>query len=568
MSLYGVLRTGVSGMTAQSTKFGTIADNIANTGTTGYKRASVQFSALLLESSAQAYNSGAVSTSIRHSVTEQGPLVYTSSATDLAIEGSGFMLVADANGTPFLTRAGSFVTDAATANLVNTGGYTLLGYPLDEGNPSAVLNGVSNLEPINMTDKNLQARPSTGGVFSVNLPANEPLVTGDTPSENLVTSAYTVKSSIVAYDNIGNEVTLDVYMTKTSETPFEWEVSIFDQSAAAPGGGFPYTSGPLASQVMAFDEFGALVSTTTIPVPTTEGTFEVQLPAGEAVVSGDTPFDNLGTSTFSYMETVTAYDNAGDPVLLDVYMTKTNDTPFEWEVTVFDQSAGSPGFPYTGGSLVSSTLSFTAGGALSGSGVVSIPVPGGATFDLDFASSTQLAAAYDLGDVEVNGTALATTAGGVVSIPVPDGATLDLDFGSTTQLATAYTPLNVEVNGNAPSAISGIVIDFDGTVFASFENGSRLAVYRIPLATVQSPDNLRSEPGDAFSVTSSSGDIQIGFPNEGGRGSLAGGSLEQSNVDMASELTEMIVAQRDYQANSKIVQTSSELLEVLMNLKR
>jgi len=85
---------------------------------------------------------------------------------------------------------------------------------------------------------------------------------------------------------------------------------------------------------------------------------------------------------------------------------------------------------------------------------------------------------------------------------------------------------------------------------------------------VASPDNLKAVAGDAFSITTSSGDIQIGFPTEGGRGSLVSGALEQSNVDMASELTDMIVAQRDYTANSKVVQTSSDLLDILMNLKR
>lgn len=418
MSLYGVLRTGVSGMNAQSTKLGTIADNIANTGTIGYKSASTQFSALLLDSGENNYNSGAVTTDIRHAISKQGSLVYTTSSTDLAIQGNGFLVVADPNGTPYLSRAGSFVTDAATGNLVNTGGYTLLGYALDDGNPNAVLNGVANLTAINMTDKNLQAKPSTTGVFSVNLPSAEDVVIGDTPADNQATSSYSVKSSIVAYDNLGNPVTLDVYMTKTNDSPTEWEVAVFDQSEAATGGGLPYTTGPLVSQTLEFDASGILTAAT------------------------------------------------------------------------------------------------------------------------------------------------------IIDVPVPGGMTLSLDFSGTTQLATGYTPLNVEVNGNAPSAISGIEIDQDGTVYASFENGSRVAAYRIPFATVASPDNLKALPGDAYAVTNASGDLQIGFPTEGGRGMLVAGSLEQSNVDMASELTDMIVAQRDYTANSKIVQTSSELLDVLMNLKR
>ncbi len=128
--------------------------------------------------------------------------------------------------------------------------------------------------------------------------------------------------------------------------------------------------------------------------------------------------------------------------------------------------------------------------------------------------------------------------------------------------------MNVKVNGNAPSSISGVDIDADGTVYAAYDNGSRVAVYRIPLATVPSPDNLRSVAGDAYSITTESGDLQIGFPTEGGRGNLVSGALEQSNVDMASELTDMIVAQRDYTANSKVIQTSSDLLDVLMSLKR
>jgi flagellar hook protein FlgE len=145
---------------------------------------------------------------------------------------------------------------------------------------------------------------------------------------------------------------------------------------------------------------------------------------------------------------------------------------------------------------------------------------------------------------------------------------MTMDLTGTTQLATAFTPMNVTVNGNAPSSISGLVIDKDGYVYATYENGSRVAAYRIPLATVSSPDNLQAFPGDAFAITTTSGDLQIGFPTEGGRGKLVSGALEQSNVDMASELTDMIVAQRDYTANSKVVQTSSDLLDVLMNLKR
>lgn len=90
MSLYGMMQTGASGMNAQANRLSTVADNIANSSTTGYKKASTAFSSLILPSSAGAYNSGAVNTSVRYSIADAGPLNFTTSNTDLAIDGDGF----------------------------------------------------------------------------------------------------------------------------------------------------------------------------------------------------------------------------------------------------------------------------------------------------------------------------------------------------------------------------------------------------------------------------------------------------------------------------------------------
>lgn len=418
MSLYGVLRTGVSGMNAQANKLGTIADNIANTGTTGYKRASTEFSSLLIDGGKGNYQSGAVETKVRYAISQQGTLSYTTSATDLAIQGDGFMIVSDKAGVPYLTRAGSFVVDASSGNLVNTAGYTLMGYDVSDGAPDVVLNGAGALTEVNLSAMNLQAKPSTDGTFVVNLPANADVVAGDTPADNSTASVYSEKSSVVAFDKLGNEVTLDIYLTKTAAAPGAWEMTVYDRADAAAGGGFPYAGGALATQTLSFSDTGKLTSTPSL------------------------------------------------------------------------------------------------------------------------------------------------------SLDVPGGSTLTLDLTGTTQLAADYTPLNVAVDGNAPSTVSGVVIKGDGIVYATYENGAEAPAFRIPLADVASPDNLKPLAGNVFATTVESGDMQIGFPEEGARGSLVSGALEQSNVDMAAELTEMIVAQRDYTANSKIVQTSSELLDVLVNLKR
>jgi len=145
---------------------------------------------------------------------------------------------------------------------------------------------------------------------------------------------------------------------------------------------------------------------------------------------------------------------------------------------------------------------------------------------------------------------------------------MTLDVSTMQQLASDYAPLDPIVNGNAPSQVDKMEFGKDGTVYAVYEDGTRIATYRIPLATVPSPDKMTPEAGNVYSASIESGNVQVAFPGQSGLGSILSGALEQSNVDMGEELTAMIEAQRNYTANSKVFQTGSELLDVLMNLKR
>jgi flagellar hook protein FlgE len=418
MSLYGMMRTGASGMAAQAARLGTVADNIANMSTTGYKRASTEFSTLVLDAGGS-YVSGGVESHTRYAISSQGPISYTTSTTDLAIRGNGFFLVSDTSGQVYMTRAGSFVMDG-DGRLVNAAGYQLLGYPLANGEPTVVANGYTGLEVINISELGMRAVPSTTGRFYVNLPSEAEIIpAANLPSANAASAQFTSKTSLVAYDNLGREVLLDVYSAKTADNT--WEITIFDRSAASAGGGFPYGSGPLATVTLTFD-------------------------------------------------------------------------------------------PATG--------------------------------SLDPASPTSISAA------------------------IPNGSVLTLDLSKSSQLAEDYVLLDAFVNGNAPSAVDSIEISDDGYLYAIYENGMRVPTHRIPLATVTSPDNLRPHSGNAYLATQDSGDVRIGFAGTGGLGAIVSGALEQSNVDLASELTTMIESQRNYTANSKVFQTGADLFDVLVNLKR
>lgn len=419
MSLYGMMRTGVSGMSAQANRLSTVADNIANSSTTGYKRSKTEFSSLIVPSTAGSYNSGGVTTAVRTSVSSQGVLQYTTSTTDLAVSGSGFFIVQDASSQPFLTRAGSFVPDG-NGNLVNAAGYKLMGYSYANGVPAATANGYNGLEPVTIGQSALTAAASENGYLSANLPKDATAVAAaDLPSANAASAQYSAKTSLVAYDDTGGQKLLDVYFTKTGANT--WEVAVFDRDDASAGSTFPYASGPLATQTLDFD---------------------------------------------------------------------------------------------------SST------GKLSGT------------------SATDIA------------------------IPVPGGQTLTLDLSSMSELSTDFTVFGADVDGTPPSAINSIEIAGDGTVYAQYDDGSFRALYRVPLADVPSPDNLKAVSGNVFAESASSGGVRIGFAGEGGLGEMVSGALENSNVDIAEELTNMIQAQRSYTANSKTFQTGSELMDLLVNLKR
>lgn len=247
-------------MNAQTSRLGTVADNIANSNTTGYKRATTEFSSLVLDSGSSDYNSGSVESKIRYLISDQGSFSPSSSPTDLAISGNGFFVVEGSDNQFLLTRAGSFIKDP-DGYLVNAAGYRLSGYSLAQGDPPIVVNGTAGLQAVNVGSLALQATPTTSGVFSANLPSNWNVVDpADLPSMNDTTSAPSTdpddptkaaKSSLVTYDYLGNEVTIDIYMAKTAAN--EWEVTVYNRADAATGGGFPYSSGPLTTETLTFD---------------------------------------------------------------------------------------------------------------------------------------------------------------------------------------------------------------------------------------------------------------------------------------------------------------------------
>lgn len=236
MSLYGMMRTGGSGMNAQANRLGTVAENIANANTTGYKRASTEFSSMILPTTNGTYNSGGVETKVRYSISSEGAKTYTTSGSDLAIDGGGFFIVSGANGQEYLTRAGAFTQDGE-GNLVNAAGYTLMGYEYGNGaDPTVVVNGFDGLSKVNLSSDGLVAKGSTKGSMGANLPSGAAV--GDVST-----------TSLIVYDSQGNTRILDFNYTKTAENA--WSVGVVDRD----------TGTSLATQSLTFDAAGKMTST-------------------------------------------------------------------------------------------------------------------------------------------------------------------------------------------------------------------------------------------------------------------------------------------------------------------
>ena len=141
---------------------------------------------------------------------------------------------------------------------------------------------------------------------------------------------------------------------------------------------------------------------------------------------------------------------------------------------------------------------------------------------------------------------------------------LTIDISKSTQLATGFNISTATVDGSSPSTLDHVAIGKDGTITSVYKNGIQKSIYQIPLATVTSPDELTPLSGNVYEASLVSGDMIIGKANSGPFGSIDSSSLEQSTADIATQLTDMITAQRGYEANSKVVQTSSQLLQSLI----
>ncbi len=218
-------------------------------------------------------------------------------------------------------------------------------------------------------------------------------------------------------------------------------------------------------------------------------------------------------------------------------------------------------------------------GAASAWNVYGVLASGGASPDYTNAKAATLFfdSAGKLVGYQDNQGGAVSTSGSSFSLQVPDetsgaksGATakFTLSVPTVTANSSADTISVLSQDGNAPGTLQSYSIGNTGLITGVFSNGKTLNLGQIALATFANPNGLLRSGDTSFTATANSGLAQVGAPGNGARGMLQAGTLEASNVDLATEMTQLIEAERGFQANGSIITTSDTLLQNLINLKQ
>lgn len=264
----------------------------------------------------------------------------------------------------------------------------------------------------------------------------------------------------------------------------------------------------------------------------------LQAPAAAFTLDGNGDGTNDDPANYNKSSTVTVYDSQGGAHEVTMYFAKT--AANAWDVHYVYKDPANPALLVTAGSQ---SLTFDTNGAL-------IDDNSGAAINFNFGPAvTPQSIAFDFG----TGTGEA-----------PPGTGLD----GTTQFASDFAVMNLTQDGYGAGFLRNLVVSEDGMVTGIFTNGQTRAMGQVALARFVAPTELTKLGRNLYGESSSSGQAIIGSAATSGLGRVMSNSLELSNVDLAEEFVRMISAQRGFQANSRIITTTDELIQEMIALKR
>jgi len=538
MGLTDALFAGTSGLRALGHGMSVIGDNVANLNTTAFKGSRISFSDIMAQNINTAAGSGQLGrgSTIQaiYPIFTQGSFESTANPTDLAIAGNGFFIVADprATGNVYYTRDGQFMIDK-NGYLVNAAGLRVQGWRIDE-NTGDITGAITDIRidrsspPVKTSlvevitnlnaevERNVTIDNNNNAIFGDNSITDNNGVTlyskwNATLSTPLATTDYDYRTSLNIYDSLG--------------TPHE--ITIYYKAAK-------------------------LVKANGTTTPVYE--FLVTCNPNEDMrrnADGSDLGDKKGVLMYGLLE----FDTQGNVKnFLDVYRYGWDANNNQYQLVRIVNESGTPQVPND--AFATSPPFTTTIGALGANGYPILIADFLGIKVADSGGTEDPSATQNLQPIELN------------FGYYWDGSSWRSETVRTTQYSAPFATLFYDQNGYGPGTLESIAADNEGRITGYYSNGRVIPLWMVALANFNAPERLQKVGGNLFKETTHSGPPVTGKPGTNGLGTIAPNSIEQSNVDLGEQFVKMIIFQRGFQADARIITVSDSMLEELINLKR
>jgi flagellar hook protein FlgE len=502
----------LSGLDADSTALNTIANNLANMNTTGFKSQTTNFSDLFYQ---QVGANGAgdeiqagtgVQVASNSTDFSGGSISSTGVSTDAAIDGAGFFVLDGGTGSQLFTQNGGFQL-SANGTLESTEGQAVMGYAATGGVISTNGGIVDLTIP---TGTVMQPSATTSFSMTQNLNSDSPVGTQ-------------TSGQVQVYDSLGNPYEATVTYTNQGNNAWGYSISVPNTLS-----GNSTTAAGVTTVGYSFGSNGATLGTVdpgtnlTITGPTVSGSATITAPT---VTTG---------------ETVATYVTALNAAITAAGITGTVAT-----------------------STAAGKLSITGTGITTSGNLIQDPIASAAaTGTLTFNSSGNLVSPA----TDVTGINFAGLADGAANLNFTFGLYGAAGTGNISQTASASSTSATSQNGYASGQYQSFDINGTGVITATYSNGQTQNVGQLAIATISNQQGMVDQGSTEYEATTASGTPAIGVAGSGGRGTIDGSALEASNVNISAEFSDLIVAQRAFEANSKAVTTFDSVTEETINM--
>jgi len=543
MAIASAFYTALSGLSVNSASLSVIGNNLANLNTIGFKGTSTTFEDLFsttLGASAFQGNGNPMQVGLGAQVAAvmqnfgQSTFQSTSNVTDMAIQGQGFFYLKLVNGGFGHSRAGNFTIDHF-GYVLDPAGNKLQGYNRDS---KGIIDDTMGTEDIRLPiGETITARATDKIQFTTNLNASD-----QPPNDRYTTS-------IQVYDSLGERHTILI---------------TYEKLRTITEGGTPGLQGPgpgnipdtvtVAQNMWSYvvwspDAVSPWYDAGGNPVaPNTPGATMVKNgpPEKQVVSAGPGNPDDLvyarnGVDYWALAEGIVHFDTSGNMVGM-----------YDHSLNLANLHSTSPGTLFPGGEYDDALTSKDYTDYWSDPNTY----PWGTLGD----RNPSIAVAWKNGAASNAFTWSVNTGGTNVGGGTPKFL--------ITQTASASGTTNSQQTGYGAGTIQGLTVDQQGFIIGTFTNGQTYPLARVALSIFANNHGLQKIGENIWKETLASGPANVGTANDVGRGSVLGAHLEMSNVDVADEFTRLIITQRGYQANSRIVTTSDEMMQETLNLKR